>query len=480
MNHSYSRLSGRATDQLMNVVVKHIPDLWNASPELSQKIKEEFYSTYDGQIDMDDKYVDQLISQILSAATDNAKELILAKINAGTNLAKYHLHLVMMGFNLKDIVAFMTSPVVELIDKYSRNDLYKNQSSSVTNAIKILNGDIDLSKLIVKPQDNLSPEERLEAMESQFEAIEAEAEMMSEMMAEGRTPRRTNNEYMWIISKLGNIYKDSESKSLKDFVQKFIKAKTEPLTANSPKYMEALSQYELPKTDNMNTNYVFEYINQIISDIKSQIADYNRLHPNSNYSMLDFKLDLNEFQRITDEANETSTLASVWLKLNQGIPQTDMDLIKLIKRMYATVSTRERRMGIKKPSDSYKTKFVNLSDEEDSATSSSGKKAELLQYLEEFQSIAPEIFATMQTKTKTEKDLVKVIKNIQGNNPELSLVEIVSILQDAVNTDLYGNFDLYKFLMMKRLQYLKALELYTTPDKVTQYLIGNQLRHITI
>lgn len=91
--------------------------------------------------------------------------------------------------------------------------------------------------------------------------MEAEAEMMTEMMAEGRTPRRTNNEYMWIISKLGNIYKDSESKSLKDFVQKFIKAKTEPLTANSPKYMEALSQYELPKTDNMNTNYVFEYIN---------------------------------------------------------------------------------------------------------------------------------------------------------------------------------------------------------------------------
>lgn len=66
-------------------------------------------------------------------------------------MAKYHLHLVMMGFNLEDIVAFMTSPVVELIDKYSRNDLYKNQTSSVTNAIKTLNGDIDLSKLIVNP-----------------------------------------------------------------------------------------------------------------------------------------------------------------------------------------------------------------------------------------------------------------------------------------------------------------------------------------
>lgn len=443
MNHSYSRLSGRATDQLMNVVVKHIPDLWNASPELSQKIKEEFYSTYDGQIDMDDKYVDQLISQILSAATDNAKELILAKINAGTNLAKYHLHLVMMGFNLKDIVAFMTSPVVELIDKYSRNDLYKNEASSVTNAIKILNGDIDLSKLIVKPQDNLSPEERLEAMEAQMEAMEAEAEMTMELLAEGRTPRRINNEYSWVIRELGNIYQVAEARSLKDFVQKYIKAKTEPISANSPEYVTKLANYEFPKTTNMNTNYVFKYINQIVDDIRSQIADYNRIHPNSNYSMLDFKLDLNEFQRITDETNETSTLASVWLKLNQGIPQTDMDLIKLIKRMYATVSTRERRMGIRKPSDSSKNKFVNLQDEEEGAFGNSGTKQELLSYLEQY-SMMPAVPDT--SKNRVEKGLIKTIKSIQANNPELSLAEIVSILNDAVNADLYGNFDLYKFL----------------------------------
>lgn len=443
MNHSYSRLSGRATDQLMNVVVKHIPDLWNASPELSQKIKEEFYSTYDGQIDTDDKYVDQLISQILSAATDNAKELILAKINAGTNLAKYHLHLVMMGFNLKDIVAFMTSPVVELIDKYSRNDLYKNEASSVTNAIKILNGDIDLSKLIVKPQDNLSPEERLEAMEAQMEAMEAEAEMTMELLAEGRTPRRINNEYSWVIRELGNIYQVAEARSLKDFVQKYIKAKTEPISANSPEYVTKLANYEFPKTTNMNTNYVFKYINQIVDDIRSQIADYNRIHPNSNYSMLDFKLDLNEFQRITDEANETSTLASVWLKLNQGIPQTDMDLIKLIKRMYATVSTRERRMGIRKPSDSSKNKFVNLQDEEEGAFGNSGTKQELLSYLEQY-SMMPTV--PDASKNRVEKGLIKTIKSIQANNPELSLAEIVSILNDAVNADLYGNFDLYKFL----------------------------------
>ena len=193
----------------------------------------------------------------------------------------------------------------------------------------------------------------------------------------------------------------------------------------------------------MNTNYVFKYINQIVDDIRSQIADYNRIHPNSNYSMLDFKLDLNEFQRITDEANETSTLASVWLKLNQGIPQTDMDLIKLIKRMYATVSTRERRMGIRKPSDSSKNKFVNLQDEEEGAFGNSGTKQELLSYLEQY-SMMPAVPDT--SKNRVEKGLIKTIKSIQANNPELSLAEIVSILNDAVNADLYGNFDLYKFL----------------------------------
>jgi hypothetical protein len=52
--------------------------------------------------------------------------LILARINGGTNLAKYYIHLMMLGFSLNDIVAFMTSPVVELIDSYSKNDFYNN------------------------------------------------------------------------------------------------------------------------------------------------------------------------------------------------------------------------------------------------------------------------------------------------------------------------------------------------------------------
>ena len=44
------------------------------------------------------------ISELLNAAADNAKELILNKINAGMNLAGIHGYLMSMGFNLKDII----------------------------------------------------------------------------------------------------------------------------------------------------------------------------------------------------------------------------------------------------------------------------------------------------------------------------------------------------------------------------------------
>jgi hypothetical protein len=52
------------------------------------------------------------ISQLLSAATDNAKELILKKINCSSNMAKNYVYLLLMGFDIKDIVSFMTSPAV--------------------------------------------------------------------------------------------------------------------------------------------------------------------------------------------------------------------------------------------------------------------------------------------------------------------------------------------------------------------------------
>ena len=79
--------------------------------------------------------VDIIISQMISAATDNAKELILAKINAGSKLAKCYLFLMTMGYDINDIVKFMTSNAVSWIDALSDPNIFLGQDLRVDEAI---------------------------------------------------------------------------------------------------------------------------------------------------------------------------------------------------------------------------------------------------------------------------------------------------------------------------------------------------------
>lgn len=79
-----------------------------------------------------------LISQLLNSATDNAKELILNKINAGMNLAGVHGYLMIMGFSLDQIVDLMTSPVVRLIDRLSKSDMFSDMGIRSNSVQKVL------------------------------------------------------------------------------------------------------------------------------------------------------------------------------------------------------------------------------------------------------------------------------------------------------------------------------------------------------
>jgi hypothetical protein len=87
---------------------------------------------------------------LLSAATDNAKELILAKINSGTNFAKMYVYAMMSGFNIDDIVAFMTSPAAEFIDSMSSTNIFQNENvhNNATTAINLAEGIIGVKRFL--------------------------------------------------------------------------------------------------------------------------------------------------------------------------------------------------------------------------------------------------------------------------------------------------------------------------------------------
>jgi hypothetical protein len=78
---------------------------------------------------------DNIGSQYISAATDNAKELILACINAGNKMAKCHLYLMSLGFNVADIIKFMTSDAVSFIDKITDQNVFNRYNLNINYAI---------------------------------------------------------------------------------------------------------------------------------------------------------------------------------------------------------------------------------------------------------------------------------------------------------------------------------------------------------
>ena len=60
---------------------------------------------------------------LLSAATDNAKELILEKINAGPDLASVYIYLFATGVDFKTASDFMTTRAVTMAQNKAKTDI---------------------------------------------------------------------------------------------------------------------------------------------------------------------------------------------------------------------------------------------------------------------------------------------------------------------------------------------------------------------
>ena len=78
-----------------------------------------------------------LISALLSAATDNAKELILSKLNATTNLADIYTYLFSIGCSAEEIGEIMTSPEFSYVAKLADGDLFGTSRMSIDSAISL-------------------------------------------------------------------------------------------------------------------------------------------------------------------------------------------------------------------------------------------------------------------------------------------------------------------------------------------------------
>jgi hypothetical protein len=79
----------------------------------------------------------QLISALLSAATDNAKELILPKLNATTNFADIYTYLFSLGCTAEEVGKIMTSKQFSFIASIVNGSVFGVPSMKLQDAINL-------------------------------------------------------------------------------------------------------------------------------------------------------------------------------------------------------------------------------------------------------------------------------------------------------------------------------------------------------
>lgn len=261
-------------------------------------------------------YADDIISQLLSAATDNAKELILSKINAGSDLAGCYLHLIMMGFSIYDITSFMISPAVSNVHSLATSNMFDNYrfNISVKNAINILRGDMPISTFFNGKIN--TPLGKRSQYSIAFSNIKKD--LQKELFNLGyKAP--------------GSDDKKPDYKSFKDIIKHYFDARIKGQITKSLVEYSSISNVAV-----RNSMYAF-------SDFIDTVVDMSLSH---NQSLDEYLADLNEFDKVYRLAQETSTLGNVFLGFNQGIATAKEDIYSKILQIERTVSNRESELGI--------------------------------------------------------------------------------------------------------------------------------------
>ena len=136
------RIIGRHNGMLKSEnVIECLPDINfnNFVDNETNSLFNSFINTIKLRRKLKGKYTsDDLISQLLSVSTDNAKELILEKINGNVDLLKCHLLLFALGVDVEDVVAFMTSPAVTWLANVTQGNIYEGSGLSLQKAINLI------------------------------------------------------------------------------------------------------------------------------------------------------------------------------------------------------------------------------------------------------------------------------------------------------------------------------------------------------
>lgn len=363
----------------------HLPDLDIRDQKIRDLLINQFGAT---ESSLEYRYVDQLISQLLSAATDNAKELILAKINAGTNFAKMYLYLMTMGYNLDDIAAFMVCPVAEFIDSRASTNMFQEASanSSSQAAISSALGTVASRQFLHGTISEYDPEADETSSVAKSRVVRT---LLEHVLDDNKALRES------AFNALGLSPDTTGFLDLDTMMKGVILA-----AAGSSRTFNLTSL--IGQTSDAEINTYLRYCQDLIMQLRSVNAKYN-------YNLNELLADAKEFKKIYDLASEMSSVSAGYLGLNQGLPTDKLGILKRLNAMRRVISDREAAMEI--------------SETELFKETNSDEQAQLQK-------------AAWDT----------VINNLIDNNSMLTEDEIRTALTDAHEAGIMNHFDVVKML----------------------------------
>lgn len=235
------------------------------------------------------------LSGFTSAATDNAKELIMAKLNASVELASVHIYLMILGLTPKEIVNVMTSPIVTEIVNLLDDDIFtKEDAPSVFKAIGILSGKY------IKSKNNYMLTE-LESFKSMFNGAQ-ELKHLAKLLG---VNQKTSAKIQEIHNFLGTFEKIIFSRENAIFGEELLRLKTDLATTAeidksslSPINYTNTLQFATEKIiENSNGRFseldkpkIIELLKQC-SNVKVQYIDYNGQTKTRSVSILGGEFD---------------------------------------------------------------------------------------------------------------------------------------------------------------------------------------------
>jgi hypothetical protein len=346
----------------MEAVINKLGEDGTLTSEERQSIVKELSEEY-----MLTEDISVTLSELLSAATDNAKELILSKINAGPETAGIYAYLTMLGVPFLEISEMMTSPAVKWIIERSRKNVFdtKTDFNSLKGATKeLLEGpniykymDIDRIHILdAVIRENLVDSNFINALaeDSQFrdpatiKALLNTKKKTGPVFNLGSSVGITTIE--WKDPKLGPTKIDLgiSKKDIKDLYSKLLKGSAPNKTGTLISFIPA--KHAIVSTGYSDMDYDNDYAyedGESYGDgkmpVKIEISRY--LEEVLEHLDTDFSIKgVEEFATILEDAKETITLGSM-LSSNQGIKTDAYSQYAFTRRISDFVIEKSRKFS---------------------------------------------------------------------------------------------------------------------------------------